>query len=185
MQLLWPSLEFLPDYVAALERGFSPDNVRGEVAAREELEKISHDAEAFVAGLVDREAKGHPIMLPDGSTVPRLPGYQRWIWDGEFYGTIGFRWQPGTTALPPHCLGHIGYSIAPWKRRQGYATEALRQFLPEVSCEGLAYVEIVTDLTNYASQRVIEANGGVLIEQFVKPKVYGDLEGLRYRISFA
>src|SRR2546430_6881442 len=33
--------------------------------------------------------------LPDGSVVPRLPGYRKWIWDGEFCGVIGFRWQPG------------------------------------------------------------------------------------------
>jgi hypothetical protein len=29
MKLVWPSREYLPSYVAALERGWSPDNVRG------------------------------------------------------------------------------------------------------------------------------------------------------------
>ena len=82
MQLVWPSLDHLPGYVAALERGWSADNARGDAAAREELEKIGRDAAAFVAGVVDREAKGGPITLPDGSTVARLPGYRRWLWDG-------------------------------------------------------------------------------------------------------
>lgn len=37
MRLVWPSSEHLPDYVAALERGWFAENLRGEVAAREEL----------------------------------------------------------------------------------------------------------------------------------------------------
>ena len=63
---------------------------------------------------------GDPISLPDGSTVPRLPGLSRWMWDGEFAGAINLRWQPGSRLLLPTCLGHIGYSVVPWKRRRGY-----------------------------------------------------------------
>jgi predicted acetyltransferase len=183
MQLVWPSEQHLPDYVRALERGWSADNVRGEVAAREELEKIAIDPARFVAGLVDREAKGGPITLPDGSCVARLPGYRRWMWDGEFCGSIGLRWQPGSSQLPPYCLGHIGYAVVPWKQGKGYATLALRAILPEAKAEGLNYVEITTDLDNIASQRAIEANGGVLVERFVKPAQYGGAEGLRFRIE--
>ena len=103
MTLVWPSREYLPGYVAALERGWSPDNVRGVAAAQEELARIAVNADAFLASLIDREAAGGPITLPDGTTVPRLPGYRRWLWDGEFCGSIGLRWQPGTEALPPYC----------------------------------------------------------------------------------
>ena len=103
MNLIWPALEYLPSYIASLERGWSPDNIRGRATALEELKRIHADPHAFIAGMVDREAKSGPITLLDGTTVPRLPGYRRWMWDGEFCGVIGFRWQPGTTALPPHC----------------------------------------------------------------------------------
>jgi predicted acetyltransferase len=96
MQLVWTSREHLPSYIAALERGWSPDNVRGAAAAQEELVRIAADADAFLASLVDREGTGNPVTLPDGTKVPRLPSVQRWMWDGEFCGTIGFRWQPGT-----------------------------------------------------------------------------------------
>ena len=122
-------------------------------------------------------------MLADGSTVTRIPGYRYWLWDGEFCGQISFRWQPGTTDLPPTCLGHIGYSVVPWKRRRGYATEALRQLLSIVRQEGLPFVELTTDIDNVASQRVIEANGGVLFERFAKPACYGGTPALRYRIA--
>jgi predicted acetyltransferase len=182
MILVWPSREYLPSYRAALERGWSPDNLRGEEAVREELARIGQDPGAFVASLVDREAKGAPITLPDGTTVPRLPGYRRWIWDGEFCGSIGFRWRPGTEALPPHCLGHIGYGVVPWKQRRGYATLALRELLPEAKAVGLRYVEITTDPDNVASRRVVEANGGVLVEEFVTLASLGGQLKVRYRI---
>jgi predicted acetyltransferase len=182
-ELVWPSAHYLPSYVDALQRGWSSDNLRGEAAAREELERIALDSDAFLASLVDREARGAPIVMPDGSTVPRLPGYSRWIWDGEFCGSIGLRWSPGTEALPPHCLGHIGYSVVPWKRGRGYARRALALLLPEASREGLRYVEITTTPNNSASQRVIEANGGVLHEEFISVPALGSKRQLRYRIA--
>ena len=183
LRLVWPSPVYLPGYIHALERGWSPDNVRGKAAADEELAEIAANSAAFLDSLVDREAKGKPVVLPDGSTVPRLPGYKRWLWDGEFCGSIGFRWQRGTEALPPHCLGHIGYSTVPWKQGLGYATQALRQLLPEAAAEGLAFVEITTDPENIASQRVIESNGGELVERFTHPPQFGGTPGLRYRIA--
>ncbi|MBT9457053.1 MAG: GNAT family N-acetyltransferase [Burkholderiaceae bacterium] len=185
MKLVTPSLEHLPSYVQALERGWSADNVRGAVAGQEELKKIAVDASAFLASLVDRQALGEPVTLPDGSQVARLPGLRHWLWDGEFCGVIGLRWQPGTEALPPHCLGHIGYAVVPWKRRLGYATQALRQILPEAWALGLRHVEITTDPDNLASQRVIEANGGLLHERFIKPEPFGSSPGLRYRIALS
>jgi predicted acetyltransferase len=184
MQLVRPGPEHLANYVAALERGWSADNERGVEAAGEELSRIQADAAAFLASMEDREAKGPPITLPDGSAAKRLPGFRRWLWDGEFCGSIGLRWQPGTTALPPHCLGHIGYAVVPWKQHRGYAKSALRLILPEAKAVGLPYVEITTDPDNIASQRVIEANGGILVEHFIKPQQFGCKPGLRFRIMF-
>jgi predicted acetyltransferase len=182
MKLVWPAQEYLPSYVDALRRGWSPDNMRQE-AAIEELARIAQNADAFLTSMVDREARGAPIMLPDGSVVRRLPGYNRWMWDGEFCGRINLRWQPGTEALPPHCLGHIGYTVVPWKRRRGYATQALREALEDARGEGLRYVEITTDPDNVPSQRVIERNGGVLFEEFVAPAALGNGRKLRYRVQ--
>jgi predicted acetyltransferase len=184
MQLVRPGPEHLASYIAALERGWSADNERGVEASREELSRIHADAAAFLASMEDREAKGPPITLPDGSAAKRLPGFRRWLWDGEFCGSIGLRWQPGTTALPPYCLGHIGYAVVPWKQHLGYAKSALRLILPEAKAVGLPYVEITTDPDNIASQRVIEANGGILVEHFIKPPQFGCKPGLRFRITF-
>lgn len=184
MVLVWPSRAYLDSYADALRRDWSPDNLRA-AASREQLQRIEADPDGFLASLVDREGRGDPIALPDGSVVPRLPGYHRWIWDGEFCGSIGLRWQPGTEALPPYCLGHIGYAVVAWKQRRGYATRALRETLPDAAALGLRYVEITTDPDNTASRRVIEANGGVLVEEFVRPAAYGSTVGVRYRIDLA
>jgi predicted acetyltransferase len=180
--LVKPSAEHLESYVAALKRGWSPDNLRDETRI-EQLHRIASDPQAFLSALDDREGKSGPIRLADGSFVPRLPGFKRWMWDGDFAGTIGLRWQPGTSALPPWCLGHIGYGVVPWKRRRGYATAALRLILPEARDQGLLYVELTTEEENVASQRVILANGGVCVGRFEKSTAHGDLAGLRFCID--
>jgi predicted acetyltransferase len=184
MELVWPDVQFLPGYVHALQQGWSRDSLRPQTAL-DDLARIDRDPEGFVRAQVDREAKGPPITLPDNSTVPRLPGYSLWMWDGEFCGAISFRWQPGSTALPPYCLGHVGYSVVPWKRRRGYATRALQLLLPHVRGEGLPYIELTTDADNLPSRRVIEANGGTLIERFHKPAGYGGAASLRFWIVLA
>lgn len=92
MRLVAPSREYLAEYVEALERGWSPDTLRN--VAQERLAEIERDPDAFLASLDDPEAKGPPIRLPDGSLVPRLPGFHRWLWDGEFCGSIDLRWAP-------------------------------------------------------------------------------------------
>jgi predicted acetyltransferase len=180
MELVVPALAHLEGYADALRRGWSADNIRLEAAAREELAKIAADPAAFVASMEDREAKGDPITLGDGTKVPRLPGFRRWMWDGDFCGSIGFRWQPGTSALPAHVLGHIGYAVVPWKRGRGYATAALRLMLGEARAQGLDHVELTTDPDNLVSQKVIAANGGVFVERFTA-SAYGKDE-LRFRI---
>jgi predicted acetyltransferase len=181
-RLLRPAEEHLPEYVAALARGFEPSNWNGKEVARAHLAAIEADPAAFLAGLDDPEGRGPPVVLPDGSRRPRLPGYTRWIWDRGFCGVIHFRWQPGTTALPPHVLGHSGYVIAPWRRGEGHATRALGLLLAEVAPLGLPFIEVTTDAANLASIRVVERNGGVLVERFTRLPAHGGGEALRWRL---
>ena len=184
LALVIPAAEHLPSYTHALEQRWSPDNLRPQTAL-DELTRIKDNARRFIEEQVDRDGGGPPVTLPDGSIVRRLPGYKRWMRDGEFCGAIGFRWQPGTEALPPHVLGHIGFSVVPWKRRRGYATRALALLLPLIKEEGLSHVDLTTDPENIGSQKVIAANGGVLVERFTRPAVFGGAEGLRFRILLA
>lgn len=182
MELIRPREEHLPGYLDALRRGWSPntEHVGLDQAA---IDRVAQDPQRFLELCDDREASGAPIELPDGTTVPRLPGLSRWMWDGEFAGAINLRWQPGTRDLPPTCLGHIGYSVVPWKRGRGYATAALAAMLPIAAAEGLPVVDITTDLDNLPSQRVIQANGGVLVERFTKLESSGGGPALRFEVD--
>ena len=190
VRLLRPRREHLGAYLAALDRGWSPDNVRKTAAAEEHRRQIATDADAFLALMDDPEAAGGPVTLPDGTTQPRIPSLRRWIWDGDdahgadgFAGSIGLRWTKDGSPLPPHVLGHIGYAVVPWKQRRGLATQALALMLEIARGRGMQEAEITIDPDNLASQKVIERNGGRLVERFDKGAAYGHATGLRYRID--
>jgi predicted acetyltransferase len=188
--LVAPTLALLPAYADALRRGWTPDNVRLEAANREILARIADDAAAYIALTDNRAGGGPPVTLADGSQVARLPQVQRWIWDADddgpdgFAGQISVRWNHGHAPLPPHVRGHVGYSLAPWQRRRGHGTRALGLLLPLARELGLPHIELTTDPDNLPSQKVIAANGGVLVERFDKGPVYGHSPGLRFRIEW-
>jgi predicted acetyltransferase len=195
-QLLWPSARHVPQFQAALERGWSRNNVTAERTRLQDLEKIHADPQAFIASLINLEGGGDDVQLPDGSYVPRLPGYSRWVFsapgdlakDGklEFVGTINIRYVQGTSTLPYYCLGHIGYAIVPWHQGRGPASFALAQLMKEATADGhfrgMDYLEITTQPDNPASQAVIVKCGGQFIERYTEPPMYGGHEGLKFRI---
>jgi hypothetical protein len=112
LTLVRPSAAHLPAYAAALARGWSPDTMRPEVA-QEQLARIAEDAPGFLASLEDEDPQGATVTLPDGSRVPRLPWLVRWMWDRGLAGSINLRWPPAGAPMPPHVLGHIGFSVVP------------------------------------------------------------------------
>lgn len=183
-----PGRAVLPAYARALEAGWSPNTMRD--VAPEQLAAIAADPDAFLSGLNGRRGR---IRLHDGSEVDRLPGIVRWIIatgqpERPFVGSINLRWQEDeagrpVTDLPPHVLGHVGYTILPEHAGNGYASAALAAALVEARRIGLPFVKVTCDAGNAASQRIIEKNGGRFVERFVAP-LYGPEERLMYRIDF-
>jgi predicted acetyltransferase len=184
-----PDKHLLGAYQAALRGGWSPNTTRN--VAPEHLAAIAADPDAFLA-----EIRGGPgrIRLPDGREVDRIPGPTRWIFaedrpERPFIGSINLRWQEDAAgrpilALPEHVLGHVGYTILPAFAGRGYATAALAAMLGVAREAGLPEISITCDATNQASRRIIEKNGGRLVETFVAP-LYGPDQRLRFSVSTA
>ncbi len=177
IRLVEPNAALLEGYAAALRAGWSPNTMR-DVSA-DELKAVEADPDSFLADLNGNKGV---IKLPDGREAARLPSRIFWISDGEFCGVIGLRFRRGSDALPDYVPGHIGYSVAPWKQRRGYASAALKQILPVARAEGLRVVTISCDSDNEASQKVVLANGGVLA-QVLPSEEGGVVKKLVFRIA--
>lgn len=97
--------------------------------------------------------------------IPPLDGWvnctYRWVVEGdEVLGTISLRHELNDFLL--EAGGHIGYGIRPSARRQGLASWALGEMLPEARKLGLTRVMISCNVANTASARTIERHGGEL-----------------------
>jgi predicted acetyltransferase len=178
-----PQPQMLASYVEALQQGWSPHSEAD--VSQQQLAAIAADADRFLAGLADVQPAGQTRTLDDGLIVPVLPQRIRWIWDGAFCGTINLRWQPGSNDLPDWFLGHIGYTVVPWKRNHGYAQRALRHMLSEAREVGLSQVELSTPVANVISQRVITANGGILLRTLAHPRFDAAIQRHVYGIDLS
>jgi predicted acetyltransferase len=99
----------------------------------------------------------HGVELPDGFVAHAELVAEV---DGEIVGRTSIRWDLNEflSALG----GHIGYAVRPAHRRQGHATEILRQSVDVLRERGVHRILVTCDDDNLASARVIEACGGVL-----------------------
>ena len=182
MKLHRPTLKELDLVAGAWEKVLA---VKPNIFRQQTLEHIRSNPESYLES-IDGALDGSFLTLEDGSKVPKLPMITRYMWvDGEPAGVISYRWQPGTTQLPQHVLGHIGYETFPWHQRKGYATLALAQMLEFPRAQKMPQIEITTNSDNYASQKVIIANGGILVEDFEKPASSGGGRALRYLIALS
>ncbi|GAB6556152.1 MULTISPECIES: GNAT family N-acetyltransferase [Bacillus] len=84
---------------------------------------------------------------------------------GELIGFVNIRKRLNQELLRES--GHIGYSVHPNKRRQGYATKQLKLALDEAQKLGLQKVLITCDKANIASAKTIQKVGGVLENEVV------------------
>ena len=100
-----------------------------------------------------------PVHEISSGQVPRTTWWL--VDDGEYIGTGWMR-----HVDPEHLLdvgGHIGYEIRPSKRGRGYGKLILELMLEKAREAGYSSVILLCNVDNPASQKVIEANGGVTV----------------------
>ena len=112
--------------------------------------------EEFKDWLVKRDNYAKQSGLLDGWRVPETTYY---LYVDNIPVGIGSIRHFLTDALR-EVGGHIGYSISPKYRRIGYGKEILKRLIIEAKKMGIKDILITTNLDNYASQKVIIANGG-------------------------
>ena len=88
---------------------------------------------------------------------------------------------------PEHVASYVAALERGWSADNERGIEAAREELSRIQADAAAFLasmEITTDPDNIGSQHVIEANGGIFVEHFIKPQQFGSKPGLRFRIMF-
>lgn len=98
--------------------------------------------------------------LPNKNFVPSFQYVLYDILTREVLGSVSIRTELNEALR--QVGGHIGYSVAPSKRRKGYGCFILEEALKKAKNHGLNRVLVTCDEDNVASAKVIEANGGIL-----------------------
>lgn len=149
VKLVKPSIKYQKSYLEAFEEGKSET---GDVVLSNPKENQSF--KEFVKHKRE-ETKG--LHLPVGF----VPATEFWLVDkNEFIGRASIR--HSLTEILLKIGGHIGYYIRPSKRKMGYGRTILKLALAEAKKLGLTKVLVTCDFTNLGSQKIIEANGGIL-----------------------
>ncbi len=155
-QLVRPSVDYKDSFIEAT-REFAPD----DDTLLYEREHAVRDFEGFVVS-VRSWAKGE--MLPRGWVASTT----FWLVDGDDYiGSTNIRHELTDWLL--RFGGHIGYTIRPSRRQEGYGTLICRLALDQAQKIGLKRVLITCDADNTGSRKVIEANGGLFEDEIPQP----------------
>lgn len=142
-----------PDYKKSYLEGLQEFHDEGRML-KFDLPSVNSDFERFLRhlSLQKDRSKLAPYQVPQSTF---------WLIDNnEFVGFLNLRHELNEALK--RIGGHIGYAIRPTKRGHGYGKEQLRLGLQKAREQGLKRVLITCDENNIASQKVIEANGGIL-----------------------
>jgi ribosomal protein S18 acetylase RimI-like enzyme len=175
--LVRPEMAHMASFVAALREGYSRDTLVDETP--ETIAAIAENPDWFLRSLHNPPTT---IVLPDGTTGPRVPETHLWYVEGEaFIGSVSTRHYltPGLEKWG----GHVGYAVRPSAQGQGHASAMLALMLDHIREHlPLDRVTLTANTKNAASIRVIEKNGGVFRDEVDHPWVPGD-RGRRYWIQ--
>lgn len=167
MRLEPPSEKYLDSFFEAMAE------FEGEGIPQIPPEMTKEQFPAYVQQLHDQSAGKN---LKEGY----VPSKEFWIIDSEGYAgriILGLSFTPD----PDRVGNHVGYAVRPSKRRKGYASKALQCLLDEAGKLDISKLMPICDAANVASRKVIEKNGGVLLDRTANDKARDG--GLRFIID--
>ena len=145
--LALPNVKYRDSFIAAT-REFQNEGVRPPWS----YEALTEHFDEYVTTIQEHSEQPLPGFVPQTSYWLIVNGY--------YAGTIDIRHRL-TPALRKFG-GHIGYQIRPSMRQKGYGTLQLKLCLPYVWQMNIDRALITCDDDNIGSQKIIEANGGIL-----------------------
>lgn len=172
LHFITPDARFAHSYADALEEGLH--------LAPATPEDIALARTDFAEYLRHRFDLSRPVILPDGSAIPRVAQHDWWLMSGaEFLGIACLR--PTLNESLSLRGGNIGYAVRKSQRRKGYGHHILRLALPKLRTYGLTQALITCHDENHGSIRIIETAGGKLQD---KLKISGlEIPERRYLID--
>lgn len=162
MQLISPSVSFLPQVLQKMVENKPLYNLKELEHIEEKIELINSDPEKYIQSLTSYDK----TLELNQDTL--------WMWDNDEYcGEVVFRYKNGSSELPDGSLGHIYYEVVPSKRNQGYASNSMKQILLLAKEKNMDFLELTIDAENTASQHVILNNNGYHVRDFFKASYFG------------
>lgn len=172
LRLLLPNSKYIQSVFKAHQEQYRHGEITKEIFDRVKSE--IKDPVSFVKTIRDKsKSKG----LASG----QLPFTRYWLIDGdEYIGTL--RLSDNISQKMKYHEGNMGYQIRPSKRKKGYGSEILRLGLVKAKSIGLKKVYLNCSKDNIASQKIIQKNGGRLIDSN-KPSISDQFTTLRHRFE--
>lgn len=156
-QLILPSPEYKDSFIAAVREFQAENNSRAQSYQVLDMDLLQSDFDSYLQQL---ENKRQGIGLPEGYVAAT----NFWLVDnGEYIGKLDIRHQ--YTDYLHQIGGIIGYDIRPSQRGHGYGKLLLKLGLEQARQMDFDELIITCDVDNLASRKVMEANGGQLVNQ--------------------
>jgi predicted acetyltransferase len=154
LKLIKPTPKYKDSFLAAVREFQAEERQSFPIVQMIDVEAIEKDFASYVQACLNGR---WPPPEPDWGSSANC-----WLVDeDEVLGLINIRHR--LTEASRRVGGHVSFGIRPSQRRKGYATQMLEMAVWQAHNKlGMNRVMLTCDVDNIASQKVIQANGGVL-----------------------